>query len=142
MSKLTRQQALARLGAGVAEDVSAYQALLLLLEEQFDAALHHRSARLAALGEDVVAVVEAMELRRRQRVALVRALLGAEATMAQAIALCEGEARAGIDAGWRELALLATECKRRNQRNNDLLTDQYTIMQRVLQGEDQIYAPR
>lgn len=141
MSRVTRQEALARLLAGVADDVGAYRALALLLEAQFEAALRHRSATLAQLADEVGALVDALETRRRQRVALVGALLGAPGTMGQAAELLKGASRQQLDANWAELERMVPECKRLNQRNSDFLTDQYTIMQRVLQGEDQIYAP-
>ncbi len=138
---MTRQEALTRLLADVAEDVGAYRALMLLLEAQFDAALRHRSAALAALADEVGALVDTLDTRRRQRVALVAALLGAAGTMSQVAELLKGASRQQLDANWAELERMVPECKRLNQRNSDFLTDQYTIMQRVLQGEDQIYAP-
>ncbi|WP_317204960.1 flagellar export chaperone FlgN [Janthinobacterium sp.] len=138
---MTRQEALARLLADVAEDVAAYRALTLLLEAQFEAALRHRSAALAQLADEVGAMVDTLDTRRRQRVVLVGALLGPAGTMAQAAELLKGASRRQLDANWAELERMVRECKRLNQRNSDFLTDQYTIMQRVLQGEDQIYAP-
>ncbi|MES2741520.1 MAG: flagellar export chaperone FlgN [Pseudomonadota bacterium] len=138
---ITRQQALARLLGGVADDVDAYRALLLLLEQQFDAALRHHSARLGELAAHIGAALEPIEARRQQRVSLVTALLGAHAKMADVCALLKGDTRARLEQHWLELEQLIAECKRRNVRTSQLLTTQYSIMQRVLHGEDQIYAP-
>jgi flagella synthesis protein FlgN len=33
------------------------------------------------------------------------------------------------------------DCKEATARNGNLMADQYTVMQRVLHGEDQLYAP-
>lgn len=140
-ARASRQETMARLLRGVADDVPAYRALLLLLDEQFDAALRHQSARLAALAEQVGAAVDAIELRRQERVALVAALLGPAGTLAGAAALLKGATRQGLENNWAELEQMVLECKRRNTRTSTLLTEQYSIMQRVLNGEDQIYAP-
>lgn len=138
---MTRQQALTRLLAGVAEDLVAYQALLVLLDEQFDAALRHRSAHLAQLADTVLAAVEAIEQRRRERQALVAALLGPNGTMQGVMTLLKGVTRQTLEANCLNFEQMVLECKRKNTRNSDLLSDQYSIMQRVLNGEDQIYAP-
>ncbi len=42
---------------------------------------------------------------------------------------------------WVALEQMVLECKRLNARNSDLLTEQYSIMQRVLHGEEDTYAP-
>jgi flagella synthesis protein FlgN len=36
---------------------------------------------------------------------------------------------------------MVIDCKLAGKRNSDLLVEQYSIMQRVLHGEDQTYAP-
>ncbi len=136
-----RQEAMTRLLRGIADDVPAYRALLLLLDEQFDAALRHQSARLAVLAEQIGAAVDAIELRRQERVALVATLLGPGGTLAGAAALLKGATRQNLESNWAELEQMVLECKRRNTRTSTLLTEQYGIMQRVLNGEDQIYAP-
>ncbi|MEC5160622.1 flagellar export chaperone FlgN [Janthinobacterium sp. CG_S6] len=137
-----RRDAMTRLLRGVADDVPAYQALLQLLDEQFDAALRHQSARLATLAEHIGAAVDAIEARRRERVALVATLLGPGGTLAGAAELLRGATRQGLERNWIELEQMVLECKRRNIRTSALLSEQYSIMQRVLNGEeDQIYAP-
>ena len=142
MSKMTRDQAVAKLAAGIQADLAASSTLLELLERQFDAALRHRSADLAALADQLMPALEAMEQRRVQRVALVRALLGPDADMAQLIASLAAPVRAPVAADWHALEQMVLECKRLNARNSALVTEQYSIMQRVLHGEEQTYAPR
>lgn len=138
---ITRQEAVQRVLQGIADDRQAYEALLLLLEEQFQATLRHQNAQLAALAEQIVAAADLLDGRRRQRVSLVTALLGPKAAMAQLFALLQPDARATALAGWDQLERMVLECKRLNTRNSQLLTEQYTTMQRVLHGEEHIYAP-
>lgn len=142
MGKLTRDQAIATLAAGIQADLAASSTLLELLERQFDAALRHRSAELAELAGQLMPALEAMEQRRVQRVALVRALLGPDGDMARLIASVAAPARAALAADWHALEQMVLECKRLNARNSALVTEQYSIMQRVLHGEEQTYAPR
>jgi flagella synthesis protein FlgN len=108
MTRMTRQQAGARLVDGVGEDLAACAEICLLLERQFDAAVRHQSAHLAELAQQLTPLLDAMEARRQQRVALVRALLGQAATT----------------------------------RNSTLMAEQFSVMQRVLHGEEETYAPR
>lgn len=142
MTRMTRDQAVAKLAAGIQADLAASTTMIDLLEHQFDAALRHRSAELAALAEQLMPALEAMEQRRVQRVSLVRALLGPDGDMAQLIAGQAAPSRAALAADWQALEQIVLECKRLNARNSALLTDQYSIMQRVLHGEEEIYAPR
>ena len=126
---------------GVAADLQAYAALQDLLEQQFDAAVRHQGARLEQVAEAVSALVEAMEARRVQRVDCAVRLVGPAPSMAQVFALLKPEPRARLEQQWQDLELRVLACKRLGKRNSDLLVDQYTIMQRVLHGEDQIYEP-
>ncbi|WP_295995837.1 flagellar protein FlgN [Rugamonas sp.] len=137
----TRQDAMRALLQGVAADLVAYRGLLALLERQFQGAVRHQSALLGELAATMLAEVEAMEGRRRQRVSLVQQLLGPAGTMMQAFALLKSAARERMEADWIALEQLVLECKRLGKRNSDLLVDQYTIMQRVLHGEEQLYEP-
>jgi flagella synthesis protein FlgN len=130
-----------RLLQGVADDLLAYPQLGELLEQQFLAAVKHQSATLAGLAEAIAALVDILQQRREQRVALVQRLLGPGATMRQAFALLKNAAREKMDNDWKRLELMVVECKRLGKRNSDLLVEQYSIMQRVLHGEEQIYAP-
>lgn len=142
MSRMTREQAVAKLVAGVAADLDACRAMLVLLERQFEAALRHRSAELQTLAEQLTPALEGMEQRRVQRVTLVRALLGADADMAALIASLAPAQQAALAADWSTLEQLVVECKSLNNRNSALVTEQFSIMQRVLHGEEQLYAPR
>lgn len=138
---ITRQEAVRRVLLGMTEDRAGYAALQTLLEEQFQATLQHQSARLTALADQVIAAVEPLDARRRQRVSLVTALLGPQGDMAQLFALLQEDARSKAQAEWAALEQMVLECKRLNARNSDLLTEQYSIMQRVLHGEEDTYAP-
>jgi flagella synthesis protein FlgN len=136
-----RQEVMKRLLHGVAEDMQAYPQLAELLEQQFQGAIRHQHARLAELADSLSALVDQIQQRREQRVALVQRLLGPTGTMAQAFALLKNSARERMEADWMTLEQLVIECKRLGKRNSDLLVEQYSIMQRVLHGEEQIYAP-
>lgn len=142
MSRMTRDQAVFRLAEGVQADLAACAEVQALLERQFDAALRHRSDELAALAAALSPALDAMDARRQQRVTLVRALLGAQATMNELIATLAGAARDELAANWGELEQMVIACKAMTTRNSALLAEQFSIMQRVLHGEEQVYAPR
>jgi flagella synthesis protein FlgN len=113
-----------------------------LLERQFQAALRHRGAELTALAEELMPQLDAMEQRRQQRVQLVRALFGQEATMDQLFGSLPDAQRAGAAAAWEQLEQLVRDCKQATTRNASLMAEQHSVMQRLLHGEDQTYAPR
>lgn len=142
MSRMTRQQAQGLLADGVQADVRDSAEVLALLERQFEAALRHRSGELTQLAGLLTPLLDAMEARRQQRVSLVRALLGAGGTMAAYIASLPAQAQAALAAAWSDLERTVQACKEATTRNGNLLAEQYTVMQRVLHGEDGIYAPR
>jgi flagella synthesis protein FlgN len=139
---MTRQQAVAKLAEGVRADLPACAAIHALLERQFDAAVRHRSAELATLAGELTPLLDAMEARRKERLALVRALHGADGAMADFIASLAEPLRAEVSAKWLELEQLVLACKEATTRNGNLLADQFSVMQRVLHGEEDIYAPR
>lgn len=142
MAKMTRQQANGILAEGVHADVRDGAAILDLLERQFDCAVRHRSLELTQLAEELTPLLDAMEARRQQRLSLVRALLGPEASMDAFFATLEAGLRPGLEAAWQELETIVTACKQATARNGALLAEQHSVMQRVLHGEEQIYAPR
>lgn len=137
----TRQEALQQLLQGVADDHHAYAALQDLMEQQFAAALRRQAPRLEELAEEISALVDTMEERRRGRVALAQVVAGADARMADVYALLKPDARMKLEADWLALESMAAECKRLGKRNTDLMVEQYSIMQRVLHGDHQIYEP-
>ena len=141
IAAMTRQDAMRALLAGIADDLQAYPALQALLEQQFHAALRHQAAQLGQVAEAISALVDSLQARRAQRVALAQRLLGPTANMAQAFALLKNAAREKIESDWKTLETMVVECKRLSKRNSDLLLEQHSIMQRVLHGEDQLYAP-
>lgn len=142
MATLTRSQANALLLEGVRLDLGDAAVIHTLLEQQFEAAVRHRSAELTALADGLAPLLEAMEGRRQQRLQLVRALLGQQATMEQYMASLVPAARATFAAAWSELEDTVRACKGATVRNGQLLAEQYSTMQRVLHGEDALYAPR
>lgn len=131
------------LASGVRADLAEYSKLRALLEEQFDAALHHQSERLVHIAERMSAATDTLERRREERVALIRILLGAERapSMTAVSNMLTETSRRVFDAWWNALESLVRECKTLNMRNCRLLTDQHEIMQRVLNGEADTYAP-
>ncbi|MDB5934458.1 MAG: hypothetical protein JWQ01_1802 [Massilia sp.] len=141
MIVITRQEAMRRLIEGVAADINDYAGLELLLGEQFDAALRHRNDSLAILAESIGTLCDALEVRRQQRVELVTRLVGPAARMKAVFLLMKGAARAALEANWQSLEARVVECQRLGKRNSDLMVDQFSLMQRVLHGEEQLYAP-
>jgi flagella synthesis protein FlgN len=137
----TRQEAMRQLLADIAEDLQAYAALKDLLQRQFEAAIGHRVAELGVVAATISALVDALQGRRARRVALVQRLTGADGSMAQAFALLKSAGRERMEADWATLEQSVIDCKRLSKRNSDLMVEQYSIMQRVLHGEEQIYAP-
>ncbi|MYM22451.1 flagellar protein FlgN [Duganella sp. FT135W] len=127
--------------AGIADDLQAYPQLNDLLQQQFQAALRHKAAELGPVAEAISTLVDTMQERRALRVALVQRLVGPNGTMLQAFALLKNAARERMEADWNTLEQAVIGCKVLSKRNGDLLVEQYTIMQRVLHGEEQIYAP-
>jgi flagella synthesis protein FlgN len=142
MSRLTRDQAVTRLLDGIQADLHACGAVRELLERQFQAALRHRAAELGELAEALMPQLDAMEQRRQQRVQLVRALHGASATMDTLLSALPAAQRSAAAADWARLEQLVRDCKQATARNGSLMADQYTVMQRVLHGEEQLYAER
>jgi flagella synthesis protein FlgN len=142
MSRMTRDQALTRLLDGIQADLGACATVRELLERQFQAALRHRGAELTGLADELMPQLDAMEQRRQQRVQLVRALFGIDATMDNMLASLPAPQRTRAAGDWARLEQLVRECKQATTRNATLMADQYSVMQRVLHGEEQLYAPR
>jgi flagellar biosynthesis protein FlgN len=141
-TRMTRDQAVARLLDGIQGDIAACGAVRDLLERQFQAALRRRAAELAELAGQLMPQLEAMEERRKQRVQLIRALLGPQATMADLFAKLDAARRASAAAAWTQLEQLVRDCKDATLRNGNLMAEQHAVMQRVLHGEEATYAPR
>lgn len=142
MTRMTRDQANAKLAGGVRADLDAALAIHALLERQFEAALRHRTAELAGLAAALEGQLEGMDARRKERVSLVRALHGQHATMADALAAMAPAIRIGAQADWQQLEQQVLACKQASARNGHLLAEQFSVMQRVLHGEEETYAPR
>lgn len=140
---MKRSDALRALVAGVHADHGDYQALRRLLDAQFDAALRHDSEELTALGARIAEQVGVLDERRRERMRLVGLLgLRAPVAMEQVIGLFAQNTRDTVLQLWQALQALVAECKALNLRNCRLMMDQHAMMQRVLDGDADTYAPR
>ena len=142
MTRMTRDQALARLLDGIQADLGSCSTIRDLLEQQFQAALRHRGAELASLAQALSPQLDAMEQRRQQRVQLVRALFGQQAGMDQFFTNLPAPQRPAAMSAWEQLEQLVRDCKQATTRNANLMAEQHSVMQRLLHGEDQTYAPR
>ncbi|MCX2861695.1 flagellar export chaperone FlgN [Paucibacter sp. PLA-PC-4] len=140
MSKVA--EVLARLLRDLHADRSAYARLRELLEEQFQAALRHRSEQLSALAADIVALVEQLDQRRAVRSELLLALLGrnSKPSVEALLQRLSGASAQTLAAAWQGLEQQVTECKALNLRNCQLITDQHALMLRVLGVEEVTYA--
>lgn len=141
---MTRREILFNLTKGVRADLEDYRGLQVLLDAQFDAALHHTSERLIDFAARISALTDTLEQRREERVALVRDLLGGEQplSMTPVFEMLAEPSRAALQSWWEELENLVRTCKAMNTRNGSLLMGQYEVMQHLLTGEADTYAPR
>ena len=126
---------------GIAADLQSYQQMLDLIAQQFEAAIRHQSERLAQVAKEIGALVDVLEARRAQRVELATRLVGPQPSMEQVFALLKPAPRARLEADWAQLEGMVQAAREMGRRNADLLAEQYTIMQRVLHGDDQTYEP-
>ncbi len=126
---------------GIKADLQSYQQMLDLIAQQFEAAIRHQSERLGEIAQEIGALVDVLEARRTQRVDLATRLTGPQPSMEQVFALLKPEARARLEADWAQLEGMVQTAREMGRRNADLLAEQYTIMQRVLHGDDQTYEP-
>jgi flagellar biosynthesis protein FlgN len=126
---------------GIRADLQSYQQMLDLIAQQFEAAIRHQSERLGEIAKEIGALVDVLEARRAQRVELATRLVGPQPSMEQVFTLLKPEARARLEADWAELEGMVQTAREMGRRNADLLAEQYTIMQRVLHGDDQTYEP-
>jgi flagella synthesis protein FlgN len=82
-----------------------------------------------------------MQQRRQQTRCAGTTFIGTNSDHDAGFCLAEKCSTERMEADWATLEKLVIECKRLSKRNGDLLVEQYSIMQRVLHGEEQIYAP-
>lgn len=126
---------------GIKADLQSYQQMLDLIARQFEAAIRHQSERLGEIAQEIGTLVDVLEARRAQRVELATRLVGPQPSMEQVFTLLKPDARARLEADWAELEGMVQTAREMGRRNADLLAEQYTIMQRVLHGDDQTYEP-
>lgn len=141
---MKQREAWNRIFSGMRADVHDYRRLRDLLEEQFGAALQHRTDAIGEIGGRITELTAVLEERRCERVRLA-SLLDAGRTSRVSISAVaqrlQGASRATFDVCWTALEALVQECKALNIRNCKLLMDQHEIMQRVLNAEADTYAP-
>jgi flagella synthesis protein FlgN len=128
---------------GIQADVQDYQKLQAMLETQFALALRHDSAALEMLAYDILKKVETLNARRLDRTALLSRHMGEVSTesVRKFIQSIPHESQGKVMTLWKSLEDLVVACQEINTRNCRLLTDQYTLMQRVLKHEEHTYAP-
>ncbi|SUX54034.1 flagellar protein FlgN [Chromobacterium vaccinii] len=139
---MDRKQRYRRLFATVGEDLADYPRLNALLERQFRAALAHDAAELDRCAGEIAALCDKLERSRRERLELVTSLLpsGTERSMAEVLKVLPQALREQGDAHWRRLRALIADCRERNLRNGQLLQERRQLLQRVLEGESDVYA--
>lgn len=127
----------------VRADIRDYRVLRERLDEQFDKALGHRVEQMREVGDSIEALVDVLNERRAQRLMLATEITGQASAGGHAAVLQQLNGQAAtLLAGWtEELHVLVRECKRLNLRNCSLITEQHDLMRRVLQQEEQTYAP-
>lgn len=127
----------------VRADIRDYRLLRERLDQQFKAALGHQVEQMRQVGESISTLVDVLNERRIQRLALAAELTGKVPAPAHAAVQQQlGGQAASLLAGWTgELDGLVRECKRLNLRNCSLITEQHSLMCRVLQQEEPTYAP-
>ena len=105
--------------------------------------MRHQSQTLVEVAANIIELVDTLEQRRQERVALAGELIGSgePVSMQGVMRLLTPSSRTVLQADWNTLEGLVRECQGANARNCRLLTEQYEIMQRVLNREADIYAP-
>jgi len=141
VTQVSRQEAMSMLLDGIAADLADYQQMLALLEQQFEAAIRHQSARLGEIAAAIGTLVALLDARRVQRVEWATRLTGPTPSMQQVFTLLRAEPRAKLEAEWKQLEAMVRTAKELGRRNAELLAEQFSIMQRVLHGDDQTYEP-
>jgi flagella synthesis protein FlgN len=138
---MSRGRALATIVRGVEIDGDAYGRLRTLLESQFASALRHDIPALGELAAQITALVAEMDARRVEREAICATLAGQGARIPAILPLLPALSRQAFAAAWSALEAQVVECKRLNARNGRLLTEQHALMQRLLRGDADTYAP-
>ncbi|NCT85672.1 MAG: flagellar protein FlgN [Comamonadaceae bacterium] len=135
-------EALAALLRDLQADRSAYAQLRELLEAQFQAALRHQAEALQRLADEIIALVDLVEARGRQRGLLLRQLLGTqgEPRMDRLLQRLPAKAAQALGGLWTALEQQVRDCKALNQRNCQLITEQQALMRRVMGVEEELYA--
>ncbi|KQP15130.1 flagellar protein FlgN [Pseudorhodoferax sp. Leaf267] len=137
------RSALLQLLGDMQDDLADYSVLAVLQERQHDGALRQDAALLEALAHRIVVLVDRLEARRSAREALIGQLLGEDepACMDALLARMPATGSAPLQALWGRVGHAVSDCRSRNARNLQLMTDQQDLMRRVLVAEAQaVYA--
>ena len=138
---MSRGRALAAIVQGVEADRDAYGTLRALLEEQLGAALRHDAPALGEIAARITALVAEIDGRRIERETICATLAGEGARMPAILPLLPQVARQAFGAAWEALEAQVIDCKRLNVRNGRVITEQHELMQRLLRGDADTYAP-
>jgi len=138
---VSRGRALAMIVRGVELDGEAYGRLRELLEVQFAAVLRHDAASLGELAAQITALVAEIDARRVERETICATLAGQGARIPAILPLLPELSRQAFGTAWSALEAQVLDCKRLNARNGRLLTEQHALMQRLLRGDTDTYAP-
>lgn len=138
---MNREQAFKQLLATVQQDLQGYRQLEQLLEQQFSAALAHQGEALKQLGGDIVNQCDALQASRDQRLQLAGQLLGdgRAASMDAVLKLLPAAAEQACRQRWDALVAQIHQCQTLNLRNGQLLQQQQELMNRVLNGDSNVY---
>jgi len=138
---MTRKDAFVRIIEGFDIDRNRYADMSRLLDRQFAAALRRDAFSLNEIGDAILALANTLgashEIRRKDLRALIAPLK--PESMAQVCEALPGAARDKLTREWGQFEMRVLECAQLNRRNAMLMTSQYEVMQRVLQGEVDTY---
>ena len=129
---------------GLRADEEGHTRLEELLEQQFQAALRHETARMTALSDEVLAQVETLERQRDAQRRLLGLLLGRQErpTLRALIRRLPPASAEPLARQWQALQSGINRCKTLNLRNCRLLSEQRALMQQQLGQEEHLYAQR
>ncbi|KMN38308.1 MULTISPECIES: flagellar export chaperone FlgN [Chromobacterium] len=138
---MNREQAFKQLLATVQQDLQGYRQLEQLLEQQFSAALAHQTETLKQLGDDIVGQCDTLQASRDQRLQLAGRLLGdgRAASMDAVLKLLPVAVEPACRQRWDALVAQIRQCQTLNLRNGQLLQQQQELMNRVLNGDSDVY---
>ncbi len=135
---------LRQLSDGLRQDLSAYDDLRELLNQQFNAALKHDADQMSELSARILTQVAALDVQRARRRELLVSLLGSavEPSVRSLLQRLPASTAQPIAVQWRALEQALTACKTLNLRNCQLISEQQALMQQLMGREEHVYAQR